>query len=283
MKEVSLWIETVSIAASRLLAQFVEFLPTLLGALLVLVVGWLGARMLRSAVRRFVRWLNGFFDRRVGPDKARALRFSPAVVQLLGNVTFWLIILFAVTLTTRILGLVAFSAWLDRVVAYLPTLLAGGLIILAGLVISTLARDLTAATIASARLAHAEVFARGVQGAILIMALVLGINQIGIDVTLLTTLIAILAAAVAGALALAFALGSRSFVSNLIGAHYLQQQYVPGQRARIGDVEGEIVELTATGMVLATAQGRVTVPAKVFNDAPTTLLTEGAPGEGQSR
>jgi hypothetical protein len=274
MDEVSLWFETVSSAASRLLAQFVEFLPTLLGATVVLVVGWLVARMLRSAVRRLARWLNGFLDRRIGLDKARSLRFSEAALKLLGDATVWLMILFAVTLATRILGLVAFSAWLDRVVAYLPTLLAGGFIILAGLVISTLARDLTAAAVASARLAHAEVFARGVQAAILVMALVLGINQIGIDVTLLITLIAILAAAITGALALAFALGSRSFVSNLIGAHYLQQLYTPGQRAIIGEIEGEIIEMTPVGVVLATGRGRVTIPAKIFNEQPTTLLAE---------
>jgi hypothetical protein len=53
------------------------------------------------------------------------LRFSEAALKLLGDATFWMMILFAVTLATRILGLVAFSAWLDRVVAYLPTLLAG--------------------------------------------------------------------------------------------------------------------------------------------------------------
>lgn len=274
MEEVSLWIDAFSTAASRLLTQFIEFLPTLIGAILILVIGWFVARVLRSAVRRFVRWSNGFFDRRMGPEKAKALRFSPAVVHLLGNVTFWLIILFAVTLATRILGLIAFSAWLDRVVAYLPTLLAGGLIILAGTVISTLARDLTAAAATSARIVHAEVFARAVQGAILVMALVLGINQIGVDVTLLVTLIAILAAAVAGSMALAFALGARNLVSNLIGSHYLQQHYAPGQMARIGDLEGEILELTAVGVVLATEKGRATIPAKVFNESPTLLLAE---------
>jgi len=274
MEEVSLWFETVSSAASRLLAQLIEYLPTLVGALVVLALGWLAARMLRSAVRRLLRWSNRFFDRRMGPERAKAIRFSPTVVQLLGNVTFWLMILIAVTLATRILGLVAFSAWLDRVVAYLPTLLAGGLIILAGLVISTLARDLTAATVTSARMAHAEVFARSVQGAILVMALVLGINQIGIDVTLLIALIAILAAAVAGAMALSFALGARNLVSNLIGSHYMQQHYEPGQTARIGDYEGEIVELTPVGIVLATDRGRVTIPAKVFNEAPTMVLAE---------
>ncbi|MEQ8356330.1 MAG: hypothetical protein RH942_12385 [Kiloniellaceae bacterium] len=274
MDEVSLWIQTVSSAASRLLAQLVEFLPTLLGAVVVLAIGWLAARMLRSAVRRFARWINRLLERRMGEERVRNLRLSQAAVQLLGNLTFWLVILFAVTLATRILGLVAFSAWLDRVVAYLPTLLAGGLIILAGLIISVLARDLTSATIASARLAHADVFARGVQAAILVMALVLGINQIGVDVTLLIALIAILAAAIAGALALSFALGAGSFVSNLIGAHYLQQLYQPGQRAIIGDIEGEIIEMTPVGIVLATKKGRVTIPAKVFNEQPTTLVAE---------
>lgn len=274
MDEVSLWIETISGAASRLLAQVVEFLPTFVGAIVVLVLGWLVARLLRSAVRRLSRWLNGLLERRFGAERARRLRLSQPAIQLLGNFTFWLVMLFAVTLVTRILGLVAFSAWLDRLVAYLPTLLAGGLIILAGLVISVLARDLTSATVTSARLAHAEVFARGVQAAILVMALVLGINQIGIDVTLLIALIVILAAAIAGALALSFALGAGSFVGNLIGAHYLQQLYQPGQRAVIGSIEGEIVEMTPVSIVLATDKGRVTIPAKVFNEQPTTLVAE---------
>ncbi len=274
MEEVSLFIKEVSAAASRLLGQFVEFLPALLGAILILLGGWLIARLMRSAGVRFANWLNGVFDRRFGRQRARHLQISNAGVKLLGNIIFWVIILFFITAATRVLGLVAFSAWLDRVVAYLPTLLAGGLIILAGLLISTLARDLTTAAVASTGVAHAELFGRGVQAAILVTALVLGINQIGIDVTLLVTLISIMVAAVVGSLSLAFALGARSFVSNLIGSHYLQQHYRPGQQARMGDVQGEILELTPVSVVLATSEGRVIVPGKIFSEQATALLTD---------
>ena len=218
MDEVSLWFQEASQAASRIFGQLVEFLPNLLGAILLLIVGWLIARALRSAGVRLANWLNGVIDRRFGPERARHLRISNTGVKLLGNIIFWVIVLLFVTAATRVLGLEAFSAWLNRVVVYLPTLLAGGLIILVGLLISTLGRDLTAATVASAGIAHAELFGRGVQAAILVTALVLGINQIGIDVTLLVTVIAILVAAAAGSLSLAFALGARSFVSNLIGS-----------------------------------------------------------------
>jgi hypothetical protein len=279
MEDVSLWITEVSQAAARQLGQFVEYLPTLFGAIVILLAGWLIARMVRSGGVRLAQRLNDLFDRRFGPERARYLRVSNTGIKLLGNVTFWVIILFFVTAATRALGLDAFSTWLDRVVAYLPTLLAGALIILVGLLISTLARDLTSATIASAGLPHADLFGRGAHAAILVMALVLGINQIGIDVTLLVALIAILVGAIAGSLALAFAIGARSFVGNLIGSHYLQQHYQPGQQARMGDVEGEILELTPVSIVLATQKGRVIVPAKVFTDQTTTLLTE-AHGDG---
>ncbi len=273
MEQASLWINEVSQAVGRALGQLVEFLPTLIGALVILAAGWLIARVVRSVGIRSAHWLNRFLDRRLGPDRARYLRVSNAGVKLLGDVTFWVIILLFVTAATRVLGLEAFSAWLDRVVAYLPTLLAGGFIILVGLLVGSLAHDLTFAAVASAGMPHAALSGRCVQAAILMTALVLGLNQIGIDVTLLTTLIAILVGAAVGSLALAFALGAGSFVGNLIGAHYLQQHYRPGQQARIGEVEGEILELTPVSVILATEQGRVMVPAKVVNDQPTTLLS----------
>ena len=60
----------------------------------------------------------------------------------------------------------------------------------------------------------------------------------------------------------------------MIGAHYLQQHYRPGQLAVMGEIEGEILELTPVSVVLATAEGRVTVPAKVFNEKATALIKQ---------
>lgn len=274
MENVSMWMSEFSARVTSLFGQFVEFIPDLVGALLLVLLGWIVARLLRSAGTRLAVWFNAFVERSLGRERAPYLRLSTASVTLIGNVTFWIIILLFITAATRVLGLTAFSDWLDQVVGYLPTLLAGGLIILVGVVISALVRDLTAATVASAGVAYSDVFARGAQAVVLVTALIIGINQIGIDVTLLVTLVSILFAALCISFALAFALGARTFVSNLIGAHYLQQHYHPGQLARLGDVEGEILELTATSVVISSESGRVTVPAKVFNESATLLLSE---------
>lgn len=279
MNDVSIWVTELREAAGRIAGQAVEYIPSLVGAVVIILVGWLIARLVRSAAMRFARWLNQALDRQVGLDRARYLRLSNTRVALFANGIFWLIILIFVAAATRVLGLEAFSTWLDQVVAYLPTLLAGGLIILVGLLMSNIGKDLVVATLASAGMAHADLMGRLAQAAILVTALILGINQIGIDVTLLIALIAIVVGGLVGSMTLAFAIGARELVRNLIGAHYLQQHYQLGQNVRFGDNEGEIVELSPVFAVLATATGRVTVPAKAFMEGSSTLLTEGARDE----
>lgn len=279
MNDVSIWITEIREAAGRVAGHAVEYLPSLVGAALILLAGWLIARLVRSAAMKFAGWLNRVVDQRMGPERAPYLRLSNTRVALFANGIFWLIILIFVAAATRVLGLETFSAWLDQVVAYLPTLLAGGLIILVGFLVSNIAKDLTVATLASAGVAHADLMGRVAQAAILMTALILGINQIGIDVTLLIALIAIVVGGLVGSMTLAFAIGARELVRNLIGAHYLQQHYQLGQNVRIGDSEGEIVEFSPVFAVLATATGRVTIPAKAIMEASSTLLTQAAQDE----
>jgi hypothetical protein len=251
----------------------IGYIPNLVGALLLLLFGWVFARLVRAGAGRLSDALNRLLDRFMRVDSLTRFRLSPQASKLIGNVAFWLIILFFITAATKVAQLDAFSSWLDRIVAYLPTLLAGGLIILAGYFVSALVRDLVSATLGSAGMAQSELFGSAAQGATFLTAVLIGIDQIGIDVTVLITLIAIVVAAMLAGFSIAFGLGARDFVGNLIGAHYLQLHIQPGQTAAIGGIEGEVLELTPTSVVLATARGRTTIPAKLFNEMATVVMT----------
>jgi hypothetical protein len=275
MEEVSVWMTEFSNTATRLFGQFIEFIPDLIGALLLVFAGWIFARLFRSAITRLAIWFNNFVERILDRRYNRYLRLSNTSIKLIGNIFFWVIILLFITAATRVLGLLAFSDWLNQVVNYLPTLLAGALIILAGVVISALVRDLVAAGVASAGVSYGDLFGRGAQAVVLMTAIIIGINQVGIDVTLLITLVSILFGAICISFAFAFAFGAGNFVNNLIGAHYLQQLYQTGQVARIGELEGEILEFTPTSVIIASKRGRAAIPAKVFNESATILISEG--------
>lgn len=265
------WTSTLRDAFLKLGHQVIDYLPNLLAAIGLLIAGWLLAKLVRAGAVRLSRVLEQMMlrlSRR--PPPARPGR-TPAWGRLLGSIAFWAIVLFFLALATHVLGLEAFSSWLNRVVVYLPTLLVGVLIILAGILVSALTRDLVIAT-APLEERSRVLLGRVVQVVILVTAIVIGADQIGINVTFLVILAAVVLSTLLGGLALAVSLGAKTFVANLVAAQSLRASYQVGQTIRIATYEGRILEITPTAVVIETVEGRVTLPAKFFHEQPAVLL-----------
>lgn len=249
-----------------------EYLPNILGAAALLLAGWLVARLLRGVAVRLMHVAELLLSRLSRGAPASASRLPSASVEIVGSILFWAVILFFAAAATHVLGLGAFSSWLQGLMTYLPTLMAGALIIVAGVLLSGLARDLSVAALAALPERQRALLGRIVQGTILVTAVAVGADQIGIKITFLVILAAVVTSAVVGGVALAVSLGARTYVANLIGAHYLQQAFHVGERVRIGETEGTILEITAVSVVLETRDGRTNIPAKTYNEAPIVLL-----------
>ena len=266
-------------SALQLYQRTIEYLPDIIGALLILVLGWIIAKLLAKGAVRLANTINAGLDNTLSDRLSGHVHLNDGAKRVISRIVFWVVILLFVTLASRVAGLDAFFSWLDRTVTYLPTLIAGILIIAGGYFLSVLARDITASALDTAGVAIGLPLARAVQYAIFFTAIVIGVDQIGIDVSFLVTLVDIAVAAVLGGIALAFALGARDHAANLIASRALQQQYSVGQRIRLGDIEGDVLSLTATGVVLQTPGGQLTVPAKSFNDQPSLLVESSTAGD----
>jgi hypothetical protein len=274
MENVSAWLADFRTTVLDGLEAFAGYLPYLLGALTLFVVGWLAARLLRALFMRVGTGLNKLLDRVVQPLGARRLRLAQPIITLIGNVVFWVVVLIFAATAARVGRLDAFTAWLDRIVAYLPTLLAGGLIALAGYLVSTLIRDVVSATVASTGSGQADLFGFIAQSAVFLSAVVIGLDQIGIDVTLLITLLGIVVGGSLLGIVFAFGFGARTFVGNLIAAQQLRQILEPGTVVRVAEEEGQVLEITPTSIVLVGAKGRLMVPAKVFQEETTLIVAD---------
>jgi len=261
----------IASVASVVMQSLVQYLPSVLGAVLLLIAGWLLAKLLRIVVTRGVLALDTLVARLVSGARTERPRVA-ASAAVLGTVVFWVVLLFFITAATKVLGLDTFTNWLGSVLHYLPTLAAGALIVAAGYLLSTFVRDLVMATASRLEPAQRSALARTAQGAIQVTAILVGADQIGVKVTFLAIMVAAVAAALVGSITIAVSLGARAYVANLIGAHYLRQSFEVGQRIRVAGHEGRILQLTALNVVLETADGRVTLPGRVFNDEPIVIL-----------
>jgi hypothetical protein len=274
MTEFTDWIAGIWQSMTDPLSDIGEYLPLLGAALLLMILGWFVARLSRTAFVRGGAALNDVLDRFGRAAGQGGVRLSPRVVTLLGNVAFWIIVLLFSALAARTARLDAFSGWLDRIVAYLPTLVAGGLIALAGYLVSTLVRDVVSAALVSAGTTQTELLAFLAQSAVFLTAVVIGLDQIGIDVTFLITLLAVVVGGTLISLAIAFGLGARMFVSNLIAANQAHRILETGQLVEIGDTKGRVLELTSTSVVLLTEAGRTVIPAHLTQELPVAVLAD---------
>ncbi len=260
-----------------ILERLTQLLPNLLAAVALLVVGWLAARLLRLLAIRASRMLESLLARIAGPAGAERPRFGRSS-EVLGAVVFWLVLLVFVSAAAQVLGLRTFTDWLARLLDYLPTLAAGLLIVIFGYILAGFVADLVRATTVRLAPAQRNALARIAQGATLVMAILVGADQVGIRVTWLAILAAIAIGSLLGGVTLSVSLGARGYVANLIGAHYLRQAFRVGERVRVAGFEGRILEVTPTSLVLETAGGRVSLPGRVYHEEPIVLLT--GPGDG---
>lgn len=236
-------------------------------AVIVLVLGLVIAFAARSLTERGMVTINRLLARFT---MERDGLLSDRVIAILVSLVFWLLLGLALALALRTLGTGRLFTWLDLPLSYLPRILVGLFIIGAGHILGVLARQLLA-RLRGAR-DRSNLLPRLTQAAILVIALMTGLQHMGLDVSFIGQLLILLVGAGIGGLALAFALGARRYVANLI-AHSTAARYNPGDYIRIGDMEGTIIEIHRTGVDLVTNEGVVTVPAALFAEQPVLRRT----------
>jgi hypothetical protein len=144
------------------------------------------------------------------------------------------------------------------------------------------ARKITEGAARSASLPAHDRIGRLTEVAVLVAVGLVAVEQLGVEISLLTTVLLIVIAALFGGAALAFGLGGRDWIANVLSAHYVERLYQTGQTIRVLEYEGKILRITETAVVLESADGEVAVPAREFASSPSVLVLRKHTGEARS-
>jgi len=269
------WFAMLQSALADVLASAYSYLPRVVGAFFVLLLGWILGKALRYIAQRFLRRAQALVPQRVLDGERE--EWGRFVVRVVGGLAFWLVVLFAAGAAAEILGFAALTGGLSGFAGYVPRLIAAVLVLLGGIVAGNIAASWIKSSARSARIVYGDAVAKAVRAAVVLVASVVALGQAGIDSTLLVVAVGTVLGAFLGAVALAFGLGARATVANIIGSHYFQRSYRVNQRIRIDGHEGRILEIRPTGVLLETPQGVTLVPAGTFSEATTVLVSEDAP------
>lgn len=212
------WTDVVVTSLQNLWVGFVSFIPGLIGAIIVLVLGLIVAAGLGTLVEKIfesVR-LDSFLARlSLVPYFDRAgLRLRGA--HFLGRLVYWFIVVAFLLAASDILGLFALSSFLREVLAYLPNVVAAVLILLAAVVVANFLKKVVSASVLSARLHAAHFLGTLTWWAIVVFGLLTALVQLKIAESIIQSIITGFIAMLALAGGLAFGLGGREYAADLI-------------------------------------------------------------------
>ena len=195
----------------QMVAKIVSYLPILLGALVILIVGWIIAKTLRSMVNRVLKATH--FDRladKAGISEILAkggLKISAR--EILSALVYWLVIIMVLVMVVNALGLPQASTVLESLFAYIPNVIAALVVFVVGMFLANFVSGIVRTAAGNAYLPKPEMFAGVSRWAIIIFAATISLRELGIATLLVTTTFNIVLAGVCLALALAFGLGGK--------------------------------------------------------------------------
>jgi small-conductance mechanosensitive channel len=263
------WLEVTKPLTDRV-ALLTGLTRSTIVAVFILLVGLIAAALFGRLARRLVaqsaRWLGS-----LQPGSMTMPHFE-RVEKAVGRAVYWLVVVCAVMAATETLGLPVVTAWLSGVATFLPKVAVAILIISIGTVAARVTRHLVTSTASAANVSSSERLGRVTELSLLLGTALVAIEQLGIEISFLkATLLLVLGGLLIGA-ALAFGLGGRDLVANILSAHYVQRLYQVGQTVRIDGVEGRIVRIGETSIILECPEGDVSIPARRFADSSSTLI-----------
>lgn len=207
----------------RLRASFevlYQYLPALVGSLVILFAGYLLARVSGRATERLLRRVrfNALLERGGVLQVVERSGTNINPTRVLSKMIFWLVMFGVIVLAARALGLESLANVFYDLVSYIPSVIAAIVIILVGIVLGGFVEGLI---MASAGMVHGgPTLARIGKGGVVILAIFMALQELGVATHIVTTAFAILFGAIALALALSFGLGNRDLAGEVTREWY---------------------------------------------------------------
>jgi small-conductance mechanosensitive channel len=259
--ELDPWSQSLLGAMTALWAPIAAFIPRLFGALLVVALGFIVAKLLDALLSKVLAKIG--LDRVVAGTGVTKLLgrggIRIPVSALLGKIVYWFVLLIFLVSAAESLGLARVSATLDMLALYVPKVFGAGLILLVGILLAQVVNGLVRGAAEVVGLEYASCLGRIAQGLVIIIIISVAIGQLEVKTELLNYVIAIALISVGLAVALALGLGSRSLVSQILAGIYVRELYEVGQHVRIDvmQLEGVIEEIGTTKTLLLADDGEL--------------------------
>jgi len=205
-------------ALQSLWRGFLEFVPNLLAAIVVFIIGLFVSCGIERLVVELLNRLQ--FNKLFGGAKWKEslekaeLKITPA--KFVGAICKWVLVIVFLLAAVEILGAVQFTNFLQRVVLWLPNVLVAVAIFVVAVILADFLEKIFKVSVKRLELKHVEIMGAIVRWAVYIFAALAILLQLGVTPTIINSVVIGLIATISLALGLSFGLGGKDIAAELL-------------------------------------------------------------------
>jgi small-conductance mechanosensitive channel len=249
----------------------IAYLPHLLGAIVIALVGWLVAWLVGRILGGILHnvGFDGLAERRGLIDDLTRIGVRTRPSLLVGRLAFLIVLIATSVQAVDTLELAPLSDALRSLLTYTPHLVLALVLLLAGVIVGdTIARGATEA------MSRAGVMYHGITGSVLratiiVLAVLLALQQLTIESGFLLDVFLVVLCGGALAVGISGGWGTRNLVENFTAARYVERYLHVGDRISVEGLEGTVERLDPTSTLVTSLDGRrIVVPNGVLARVP---------------
>lgn len=239
--------------------------PKILGALVLLIIGWIVAYALAFLTRKLIARIDQLFRRTCPMNGAKGFSIRDSYAKVAATLIFWATFSLFLVASAKVLKWPVLESWLIDFVQFLPHVIAGIFIISAGLLGGQFVYYATEKSLQPTLKQPAVWLAKGLQVALILIAVILGVEQLGIHVEFLSHILLMLLGISLLSFALSVSVGTYTIFSHMTGMLILRKECDMGEQLSIKQFQGALVKMLPTGFILQGKNDRYIIPGRLLH------------------
>ena len=213
---------SVALASNQVLLGIVGFLPNILGALVLFLIGWIVAGWLKNLVSKIVNItkLDSLIKNPAVTDFLKNAQVSHKIEDVIGEVVRWLVLILFFVAGVNVLGITSISLFLNSILSAIPTLIAAVLTLVIGVVVAGFLEKMVKGSLGSSDPSMSRLVGKAVSYAIMTFFVLAALSQLGIASYFINTVFTGFILAVALALGIGLGFGSKDLIKKLLETWY---------------------------------------------------------------
>jgi len=212
------WLDATKIALQDIWGDFIEFIPNLLGAIVVFLIGWIVAVAIGKLIAEILKRVqfNKIFET---GDWKKALQKADIKVDasaFIGAIIKWVLLIVFLIVAIQILGFTQLRDFFNDVLSYLPNVVVAAFMFVVAVIIADIVEKVVRAAVEGSKMGYGGVVGVIVKWSIWISAIFAILLQLGIAEALVTTIIQGIVALIVIAGGIAFGLGGKDVAGEML-------------------------------------------------------------------